>query len=338
MKTKIKNQKSKIKNLTNSIICLLLGNFMMSCTMSSSTLPNAQGSAGDVLIVMRDTHWNGVYGDSVRSYLTEPVWGLPAPEPMFTLSHQVELTSYAKKYRNIVVFNIDPGFEGTRLVYKSDPYARNQSIFNIEAPTADSAVVCMYRNKNKIVAHFLMRDRDAIIADYKRSKTKFVTDKVLEKFQVDILIPKPFVMSVEKDDFVWISREEGERQWGILMWKEPYVRKTQLLTDSLIFKMNAMTRRNVPGSVTGSYMADEPLVPPEVKIFEKNDVYTVQLNGLWQMQNGWLGGPYVNHTIVDIKRGQIVTAMGFIYYPNRDKRQMVRQLEAILYTMVPADM
>ena len=338
MKSKIKNQKSKIKNLTNSIICLFVGSYMTSCTMSSGSLPFAQGSAGDVLVVMRENLWKTACGDSIRNYLTEYVWGLPGAEPMFTLSHHVEFTNYARKYRNVLYVNVDPGFENARLVYKTDAYARNQLIFNLEAPTADSAVACMYRNKKHIIAQFLKKDRDAIIEDYKRSEDQSITGVLREKFQVDIIIPRPYKMHVEKDDFVWIAREEGERQWGILMWKDPYKRRTQLSTDSLIFKMNAMTRRNVPGSVTGSYMADEPLVPPEVKIFEKNDIFSVQLNGLWQMQNGWIGGPYVNHTIVDIKRGQLVTAMGFVFYPNREKRLMVRQLEAILYTMMPADM
>jgi len=309
----------------------------MSCNMKSNMLPNAQGAAGDVLVIMRDNLWNGACGDSIRNYLSENVWGLPAPEPMFSISHHAEFNSISKKYRNILFVNVDPGFERARLTLKSETYARRQSIFNLESPSADSAIVCMYRNKDQIVAHFLMKDREAIIEDYKRSVEKKITGKLREKFQVDIIIPQPYKMDVELDDFVWIDRKEGERQWGVLMWKEPYVRKSQLDTDSLIFKMNAMTRKYIPGSVTGSYMADEPMVPPSVKRFEKNGVYSVQLNGLWQMENGFMGGPYVSHTIVDINRGQLVTAHGYVFYPNRNKRQMVRQLEAILYTMMPVE-
>jgi len=337
MESKIKNQKSKIKGLSYSIICLLVGGYMLSCDTTPRSLPFSQGNAGDVLVVMRDNLWRGACGDSVRSYLTEYVWGLPGAEPMFTLSHQVELNKFALKFRNILVVNVDPGYEYANLGYKTDVYARNQLIFKIDAPTADSAIACMYRNKELVVSNFLIRDRDAIIEDYKRSEVKVITGKLREKFQVDIIIPRPYKMDVEKEDFVWIDREEGEKNWGILMWKEPYVRQSQLNPDSLIFKMNAMTRKIVTGSVTGSYMADEPMVTPAVKRFEKEGVYSVQLNGLWQMENGFMGGPYVNHTIVDIKRGQLVTAHGFVFYPNRDKRQMVRQLEAILYTMMPAE-
>ena len=321
---------------TKSLLCLLVGVYCVSCTMSTSTLPNAQGNAGEVLIVMRDNLWKGACGDSVRHYLTEPVMGLPAPEPTFALSHQNELTNFMQKFRNILIFNIDPGFEMARLGYKADVYAKYQSIFNINAPSADSAIACLYRNKDLIVARFLLKDREATIADYKRNMAKPVVDKLCEKYQVDIVIPNPYILDMEREDFVWIAREEGERQWGILMWKEPYTSADQLTPDNLIVKMNAMTK-NVTGNPAGSYMADEPTVPPIVKRFEKNGVYTVQMNGLWQLEKGFMGGPYVSQTIVDVKRGQLVTGYGFVFYPMRDKRQMVRQLEAILHTMMPAE-
>ena len=327
----------KSKSLLYFIICLSVGGYLVSCTMSSGSLPYSQGNSGDVLIVMSDDLWRGASGDSVRSYFTEPVMGLPAPEPMFSLSQSSALSTLTKKYRNIIIINIDMGYETAKMGYKTDMYAMNQSIFNIDAPSADSAIVYLSQNKDRITAQFLMKSRDATIEEYKRSMNKMIAEKMREKNQVDIVIPVSYSLDVEKEDFVWISRIEGDREWGILMWKYPYLRTSQFDTDSLIFKMNAMTRRNVPGSVAGSYMADEPLVPPVVKRFEKDGVYSVQMNGLWQMENGYLGGPYVSQTIVDLKRGQLVTGYGFVCYPNRDKRQMIRQLEAILQTMMPME-
>ena len=320
-----------------SFFILIACIFLFSCQSrsGSSNLPMSIGRAGEMLVVMKDYLWKGASGDSIRQYFKEPVWGLPALEPMFSISQSDVLNNFVQKYRNILIINVDPGFEGTRIRVRENLHANNQVIFNIDAPSVDSLISCVYKNKDRITAHFLIKDRDAIITDYKRVIAKPIVDRMKEKFNVDILIPQPFILDVEKDDFVWISRIEGEKEWGILMWEHPYLRTSQLDTDSLIFNMNAMTRRNVPGSRTGSYMADEPLVEPEVKRFYKNDIYCVQLNGLWQMENGFMGGPYVNHTIVDMQRGRLVTAMGFVYYPNREKRQMVRQLEAILYTMTP---
>jgi len=323
--------------MKKSLICLLVGVCCASCTMNTGSLPSAQGNVGEVLVVIGDYLWKGACGDSIRRYLTEPVMGMPAPEPTFSLLQQYELTTFMQKHRNVLIINIDKGNETAMLRYKSDVYAKHQLIFNLDAPTADSAVACMYRNKDLIIGGFLMKGRDATIEDYKRAIAQPVVDHLREKYQVDMVIPNPFTLDVVKDDFVWIAREEGERQWGILMWKEPYTSTDQLDPDNLITKINTMTRNYVPGREVGSYMADEPMFPPVVKRFEKNGVYTVQMNGLWQMENGFMGGPYVHQTIVDVKRNQLVSAHGFVFYPNRDKRQMIRQLEAILYTMMPVE-
>jgi len=330
-KSKIKNQKSKI------LLCLLVGVCCASCNLKTGTLPNAQGNVGEVLVIINDYLWKGTCGDSIRHYLTEPVMGLPAPEPEFVLLQQNELNTFMQKTRNVLIVNIDPGFETATLRYKSDVYAKFQLIFNLDAPSVDSLIACMFRNKELIMGGFLMKGRDATIADYKRTVAQPIVDHLREKYQVDIVIPNSYSLDVEKEDFVWIAREEGERQWGILMWKEPYISTDQLNPDNLITKMNAMTRKYVPGKNVGSYMADEPMIPPVVKRFEKNGVYTVQMNGLWQMENAFLGGPYVHQTIVDVKRNQLVTAHGFVCYPMRDKRHMVRQLEAILHTMMPTE-
>ena len=320
-----------IISFLSACICLT------SCVIrTDGKLPLSVGNINEVLIVMPEYLWKGSHGDSIRQYLTEPLL-LPAPEPVFVLTQQSALTKFMQKFRNIIMVNIDPGYEFADLKVRNDVFAINQVVFTIDAPSADSVISCIHRNRDFVSAYIIAKGRDAIIEDYVKIVEKSVTQRLEEKFKVDIVIPRPYKLDEDRENFVWISREQGESIWGILMWEQPYLRTTQLDTDSLIFSMNAMTRNNVPGSIEGSYMADEPLFAPTVTRFDKNGVYTVQMNGLWQMQNGFMGGPYVNHTIVDVKRGRLITGHGFVFYPNRDKLQMIRQLEAILYTMKPID-
>ena len=330
----------KIKNLTCLFISLFVVIYSNSCTPPTvSSLPNPMGRVGEMIIVAPEYIWKSPIGDSIRSYFSEPDMGirLPAPEPAYSYSYQTKLTGSTQRFRNIVIINVDMGFEKTKVELRTNAHAQNQLIFNIEAPSADSALSCIARSKDYIVSRFLTNDRTATIEDYKRANAKKIVDKLHEKFQVEMIIPHSYSIQVEKDNFIWIGREERERNWYILVWKDPYLRTTQLHPDSLIFRMNAMTRMHVPGPTPGSYMADEPMVIPAIKRFEKDGIYTVQINGLWQTEKSYMGGPYVNHTIVDTQRGQMVTGIGFVFYPNRDKRQMVRQLEAILYTMIPAE-
>jgi hypothetical protein len=64
----------------------------------------------------------------------------------------------------------------------------------------------------------------------------------------------------------------------------------------------------------------------------KNGEYLVELRGLWRLENAFMGGPFISHTILDEKNNRIVTVEGFVYAPSLDKRNYVRELEAILQT------
>ena len=46
-----------------------------------------------------------------------------------------------------------------------------------------------------------------------------------------------------------------------------------------------------------------------------------------------MGGPFVNITQLDEKRNRIVTVEGFVYAPGNDKRDLLQQVEAIIYTL-----
>ncbi|MDR2036814.1 MAG: DUF4837 family protein [Bacteroidales bacterium] len=326
----------KTRSLFQVFICILLGWGMISCNLEKKTLPEARGKQGEVVVVINRDLWTGATGDSIRRYLAYHVVGLPYGEPMFSLLQQDALSGFTQQVRNILMITIDPGYESGMLIPKTNAYARNQLVLNVGAPSADSVVACIDRYKDVIVAKFLENDRNSYIDYYSRVVDNKFTEKVQEKFQVDITIPKEYSLDVDKDDFLCFAREERDMSMGILLWKEPYVSKEQLDTEQLIMKMNSMTKKYITGDPPGSYMADEPMVSPVVKRYMKKEVYCVQLNGLWQMENGFMGGPYVNVSIVDEKRGQIVTGMGYVFFPRKEKRDYVRQLEAILYTMVPS--
>ncbi len=59
----------------------------------------------------------------------------------------------------------------------------------------------------------------------------------------------------------------------------------------------------------------------------------VELRGLWELENGFMGGPFISHSVYDARRNRIVTVDAYIYYPNQKKRVKLKQLEAIVYSM-----
>ena len=59
----------------------------------------------------------------------------------------------------------------------------------------------------------------------------------------------------------------------------------------------------------------------------------MEARGLWRMKGDFMGGPFVSHTRLDQKNQRIITAEIFVYSPDKMKRNLVRQMEASLYTL-----
>ncbi|MDR0713790.1 MAG: DUF4837 family protein [Bacteroidales bacterium] len=308
----------------------LLVSLVFSCSMEKQLAP-ASGKQGEIIVIIDRALWTSACGDSLRHYLSYPVYGLPQAEPVFTLLQQSSLTGVTRQLRNIIMVNIEEGPSG--LSSQTDVYSKGQLIFKLHASCVDSIIACANRYRETLINRFLVKDRNDYINYFRRVTGEKNAGKVMEKFQVSMSIPKEYSLDVEKDDFFWFAREEKDMIMGILMWKEPYVSVEQVDTSRLLAKLNAMTKKYVP-TTGNSWMRTETMIPPAVKTYRKNNVYSVQMNGLWKSVMG--GGPYVSVSIVDVHRSQIVTAMGFVFFPRKEKRDYVRMLEAILFTMEPA--
>jgi hypothetical protein len=69
---------------------------------------------------------------------------------------------------------------------------------------------------------------------------------------------------------------------------------------------------------------------PETRKILFNKSYAIETRGLWKTESDFMGGPFINYTVVDTARNRIVAFDGYVYYPNKDKRNYIRQLEAII--------
>jgi hypothetical protein len=89
---------------------------------------------------------------------------------------------------------------------------------------------------------------------------------------------------------------------------------------------------NIPGASEGMYMETDSLMT-DVRPISVQGEYALEARGLWRVKGDYMGGPYVSHTRLDEKNQRIITAEIFVYSPDKMKRNLVRQMEASLYTL-----
>ena len=141
-------------------------------------LPRSIGNSSEVLVVLQNQEqWDGQIGQVIRKYLEQEQYGLPQVEPVFKLSHitVANFSELFKKYRNLLIVEIDPSNTESKMEVFNDLWAGPQRIFRIKCPNLQ-AFVEVFENKEQIIIHSLAKQ--SVPASWKCSiphqKTKFL--------------------------------------------------------------------------------------------------------------------------------------------------------------------
>jgi hypothetical protein len=251
---------------------------------------------------------------------------------MFDLVHipYNAFTNIFKTHRNIIIAKVDKQLHEPKMVVQEDLWAKPQIIINVLAQS-DSALSAVIREKGDVlVDRILKKEIERYAKNYKKYEEMGIADRLTQKFGIRLTIPKGYTLDVDTTDFVWIeSRGRGDLVQGILVYSydKPEV---NLTSDYLFAKRTQFTKKFVPGPTEGSYMAVETEAVPFRREIKVNEIDVIELRNLWKIENDFMGGPFVSFSFIDEKNNKVINIDGFVFAPQFDKRDYLRQLEAIL--------
>ena len=111
---------------------------------------------------------------------------------------------------------------------------------------------------------------------------------------------------------------------------------TDISPATIVGKRDSIMAANLPGESPGSHVTTETEAPIFcAETHTANGTASTMLRGLWKMEGGAMGGPFVCRAVADSAKGRTVVAEGFAYAPGKPKRSMMKQLEAALLTLQP---
>lgn len=310
--------------------------FFASCKNEREPLlPNITGKAGEVVVVVGGTLWEGQTGQIFKETLSADTEVLPQAEPMFNLVQipWPSFTNIFKTHRNLVLVSLNTSEPKAKMVVRRNVWAKPQTVIEIIAPNEADLAGFTATQAERISNHFLVAERNRIIDNYRRYEKREIGERLWKNHDLSVVVPAGFTMDVETDNFIWIANETPQTSQGVLIYYYDYQSKETFTQDYLLNKRNEVLRRNVPGSVPRSYMTTDMLAPGLFNEFMRNGRYFAELRGLWKVENDFMGGPFVSLTTLDESRNRVITVEGFVYAPNTEKRNLLRQVEAILYTL-----
>ena len=272
--------------------------------------PTSSGRAYEVLVVVEPGLWERPAGRALFDVLDSDVPGLPQSERSFRIMYTAPSNYDAtlKLIRNIIIVDVNKDlYTQPKFKYARNVYAAPQSILTIQAPDEASFEKFVEENRQVIIDFFTHAEMNRQISVLKDKHSDYIATKVKSQFDCDVWVPGELTSTKEGENFFWAGTNAATGDQNFVIYSYPY-------TDKDTFTKEYFVMTDVrPISVQGDY--------------------ALEARGLWRIKGDFMGGPFVSHVRLDKANQRIIVSEIFIYSPDKMKRNLVRQMEASLYTL-----
>ncbi|MBB6275288.1 DUF4837 family protein [Porphyromonas circumdentaria] len=336
------NVKLHITKRNTVLYALFLGLFsslFFSCKGGSNTFNSASGSPGELLLVMDEDLLSSISGEIVKEMLQEEVTALPQIEPWMKVqtvaTHNFE--DFLRNTRNIVIVQNDGAIYSHNAVkYSYDEWAKGQLVIVIQVPSKDS-LKTLAEHKGGMVRNLLLRHELYRYAElWKKSFSTKADSYSKELFGYHINLPEDIQSYKKGENFLWLSNNAYSKRTDVVIYKHPYNGGEDFSKERLLQIRDSVLGKNIPGATPDSYMTTTEGSTKHRLIKMPNGTIIRELKGLWETSgSSAMAGPFVAHVLTVPEEKAMYYIEGFVYHPNENKRELIRRIQATLFSFRP---
>lgn len=333
----------------------------MACSESrnkikSEYLPNSRGDVDEIILVVDSTHWvDSELGVQLKKTFNAPMLGLPQDEPLFNISkvNPEKLNSVFKSAKNmVIVMTLDSKTPQSRILQRfftdqslnqikrdttifmrlqENVFARDQKVLFLFSSTAERLAQNISYNRLKIREIFESSARESIKSKLFSSQKKDLQERIREKHSVSLTVPFGWEKARELENFFWLRLMDAQTEQSIFVHYEPY--RDESIFNSVDLYRDKITKRFLyDGENRNVYIKRQEIIPVFTERVNFNGHFAVESRGLWKISDNSRGGPFVSYAIVDEEAGLVYYIEGYVDSPGTKKKNLIRELEAILST------
>jgi len=316
-------------------ILLAVFTLLISCDSGNNKriLALSNGRINNVLIVIKNSEWQGEIGDELRKIVAEPVLALPQPESQFEVT-QVPGDSFGNMFKsNRSILKVGLSDKNSYSV-NTDVYAAPQKIVIITGKTKEELINQIKLNSSKLVTEFKNADLRAVRSRLLKNHWDTSAIETFNKQGFTLKIPKNYNKVEDNGEFVWYRQHLfGGNSMELMAYSVPITSEDDENGNNIVAIRDALGKKYIPGQVEGSHMITEEAYTPHVFNVELDGKKAFETRGKWEVKGVYMAGPFLSYTVVDKVNNRLVIVEGLTYAPSINKRDYMFELEAILKTL-----
>ncbi len=305
-----------------------------SCSTKNQPKPGSGGKTCEILVVCDKNVYTGTISDSLSAFFEQYQTGLNQAEPMFKLSvitpEAFNDADMFQHMRNIIIISINKK-NPNKFAFSKDLLSFPQIIFNFNYTTKEKFLEAFSAKKEMMRTVFYDNERIRIIKTFKTTENIDIKTSLKKNFGFDLVFPDGFEIAKTTSHYSWIRKESKDYGQGMLIYTYPYADANVFDNNKIITILDSMTKK-VPGPTQGSFMTTEKEFKPVSKPITFNNRYAIETRGLWRLIGDFMGGPFVSYTFTDNANKNVIVLFGYVYAPQKDKRDLLLQMESIAYS------
>lgn len=317
------------------IVFILSLVMISSCASDNNYKVESTGNPYEVFVIATQDQQHGILGDTLRSVFGRFVPMLNQEESRLDVKFvtKASMSQLISKHRNLILIRISDTIKKSNISADFDIKSSPQILMYMDSPSQDSLAAYISANGEKILTIFeeqeLLRFKNRIL----NHPAKDVNKRIEEMFGFSVVVPKGYVLRNKVgDNFMWISYETPRTSQGVVIYTYPYDSSTKFNAAEVESMRNSFVS-NIPGPLDGSYMTTSTEMTPEIIVVKMGGREWIEMRGLWDVKGDFMGGPFVSYSTIDKPNNRVVVFDFYVYSPKFDKRNYLKQLEAIIQTV-----
>lgn len=333
-----------MKRLVKFLLIGLIGVFFFnSCEEKSTFKPGYAGSFGELIVVIPDNLWKTELGDTLYEVLGAYQYGFPQNERQFTIIQVTpqKFKSVLRTHRNVCIVQIDSNATKP-IVLNKGKWANGQVVVTLSARTYDSLFEVLKKHGSRAGEIFKQAE---INRHYKRN-LKFGSSEINKEIERT----RKFKMTTQKD--VYLEKNDSNVTWirlererpkggfkhqisqGILTFSLPYTDKMNFLDTNIYQIVDSVFKQHLHGPGPDQHMRlNFRYIEPLGKEVNFKDAFAKEYRGLWRMQGNAMGGPMYLLVFLDEVNARVVYSFGYVFAPQFEKREYLREVEGMIQSI-----
>lgn len=214
----------------------------------------------------------------------------------------------------------------TAITWKKDIWAQDQLLMMVSGTDLDSVIDNLWMSSDQLYFEL----ENSVLGSIKERVYSFgerenVTQELAQTYGWSVNVPFGYriIEAYPDSGFVALAKDNPSR-WLFVYW-ENGVHPDQITEEWCIQKRD---------DITGRFFGEDRIVQGDVQVSQKEFAgqLAVVLQGIWENEKEWKGGPFKSYAFLDTDNNRFFFIDMGLYAPNKKKLPYLRQVDLIAHT------